>query len=94
MIAGAIAFAAFKIVFGLILIPARILAWGAAGLFEGIFFILKALAVVLLGGILLLLGLALLAVPLVSIAPILLLAGLCWIAWRAFRRPARVAAGS
>jgi hypothetical protein len=93
MIAGTILLAVVKLAFALILLPVKLIAWLFAGLFQGFFFLFKLAGAVILGAVLVLLGLVLLAVPLLSLAPLFLLIGLGWLAWR-MARPARAEARS
>ena len=92
MVVGVVVVTLLKLVFALILLPLKAAAWGASGLFSGLFFIMQAFGALLLGGLFLVLGLALFAVPLLSLTPLFLLIGLCWLAWRMLRGPARAQA--
>ena len=94
MVVGVVAVALLKLTFALILLPLKAVAWGVSGLFSGLFFIAQAFGALLLGSIFLVLGLALFAVPLLSLTPLFLLIGLCWLAWRMLRGPTRAPAGS
>ncbi len=94
MVAGVVILAILKLAFALVLLPLKAVAWGASGLFSGLFFIVQAFGALLLGGFFLVLALALFAVPLLSLTPLFLLIGLCWLAWRALRGPSRAPAGT
>lgn len=82
ILAGALLLVLVKVVVTLALLPLRLLAWGTAGLFNGFFVLFKLVGIFFLGAILIVLGLAVLAVPALSFAPFLLVGGVLWIAWR------------
>jgi hypothetical protein len=84
-----------KVVLGLLLLPFKLIAYGFGGLFEAAGFVLGAILKFLLGfvvfSVLFVVGLALLIVPLVPLAPILLAAALGWLLYRILRRPPQAA---
>ncbi len=85
LVVGAMLAVLLKVLLAIILLPLKAIGLGLAGLFDGFFFLLKAVGILLIGGLLLSLVLIFLAVPLISMAPVLLLAGLVWCVWKLAR---------
>lgn len=85
-----------KLAFGLIALPFLILAHGLGALLHGVGFVLgsiaKFIAALVVLALLLAAGILLLFVPLLPLAPFLLVLGLAWVVYRILRGPSRSAA--